>query len=440
MATDPFKSDPLSDKRWQDAHSTTVAPSNDGQDLAYRDPGRASVGRIGDQPGGDRWAQLAAAPTAALPVPEPKGFLAAVGAGYGATLDALTTAPFQNRADSRLAQNRQGLVEEPASTSSASVTSQSVNAAVTPTASAADKPAARTLPDGFSVGETSAPGVTRVNGGSSPLFTNSADPAKGYDPAAAAAQMQGNPIGIVPKGASPFGSSGGPSELSAALQAAATRGDWAAIRDHYQRNGGTFNGETAGGDARGKLLEALTTIAPGRDNLSAKQAGLLANFLNTEQQIGAQKPLIGAQADHYKFQNLLTDSQLTNAQQLQALQKQYLDETDPAKQAELGKKLLMMQGKDPRQQHDEALKARSTLVGDLAKAYSSSPIPPLGPDGKTPLTMEQYLQRLLALAAGPGDAPMTSQTGNSVAVGQVVGGYKFKGGDPRKETSWEAAR
>lgn len=301
-------------------------------------------------------------------------------------------------------------------------------AQVAPVVSAAEKPAARALPDGFTLGQSSAPGVTRINGGSSPLFTN-------IDPAAAVGEMQGNPIGIIPKGASPFGSSGGSSDLSAALQAAATRGDWAAIRNHYQKNGGTFNGETAGGDARGKLLEALTTIAPGRDNLSAKQAGLLANFLNTERQTDTQ-------AEHHRLQSLLTGSQLSSAQQLQALQKQYMDEADPVKQAEIGRKLLMMQGKDPRQPHDEALKARSTLVGDLAKAYSSSPIPPLGPDGKTPLTMEQYIQQGLAQAAGTPAAGNQgpTQTSRAVAVGQVVGGYKFKGGDPNKATSWEAAQ
>lgn len=517
------------------------------QDLPYRDLSRTSFGKIGDQPvDNERFGPLAvSAQSAPAPIPpaspmslaslldKPAALARGVGEsvlGNVARVGAHITDGSKNLLADAAGYDRpnrfadieaanglsksgadalrgitpslDSLVEAAGWTPKATQTpAQAASAAGTPAdtpaatpSSAAEKPPARTLPDGFSLGKSSVPGVTRINGGKSPLFTN-------IDPATAVGEMKGNTIGVVPAGASPFGSTTG---VSAALQDAADRGDWAAVKAHYQKSGGTFNGEAGGtpGGLLGSLagspsLEEMrdadrqkerqsfdnfvnkSTLATGlRDAVRsggatnvAAAAGALTNFQNaadrpdeaqaerqnrmaiaqgnnlaslltTEMQTRNQKPLLGAQADHYRLQSLLAGNQISSAQQLQALQKQYMEEADPVKQAELGRKLLMLQGKDPRQLHDEALKARSTLVGDLAKAYSSSPIPPLGPDGKTPLTMEQYIQQGLAQAAGTPAAgnQVKPQTGQAVAVGQVVGGYKFKGGDPNKATSWEAAQ
>lgn len=154
--------------------------------------------------------------------------------------------------------------------------------------SAAEKPAR--APGLLSRPVPGTDGVVRIDGaGKSPLFTN-------LDPTLAAEQMRGNPVGVIPAGASPFGGGGLAGEVGAALQAAAARGDWDAVRQHYQRNGGTWQGKTAaqegaGGanvlewdklvdadkvqEARSKLLDALTNVQPGRTGLSKNQATLL---------------------------------------------------------------------------------------------------------------------------------------------------------------------
>jgi hypothetical protein len=67
-----------------------------------------------------------------------------------------------------------------------------------------------------------------------------------------------------------LGAAAGSPAVSAALQAAAQRGDWDSIREHYQQNGGTFAGQNAqqtqqaqggGGNGAGDLL--LNTIRGG---------------------------------------------------------------------------------------------------------------------------------------------------------------------------------
>ncbi len=500
-----------------------------GQDLPYRDMGRMSFGKIGDQPlTNDQFGGLAQPTPAAADPGSPLtlaslldkpaavargvgesvlGNVARVGAhitdgsknlladaaGYerpnrfadieaanavaksGADALGVPSLPSLDSLVGAAGWTPKGaqpaMTAKPSGVEGAAVTpSTPAAAAPTSASSAAEKPPARTLPDGFSLGKSSVPGVTRIDGGKSPLFTN-------LDPATAVGEMKGNTIGVVPAGASPFGSTTG---VSAALQDAADRGDWAAVKAHYQKNGGTFNGEAGGAPggllgslAGGPSLEEMrdadrqkerqsfdnfvnkSTLATGlRDAVRsggatnmAAAAGALTNFQNAvdkpneaqaerntrvaiaqgnnltslltaDMQTRNQKPLLGAQADHYRLQSLLAGNQISSAQQLQALQKQYMEEADPVKQAELGRKLLMLQGKDPRQLHDEALKARSALVGDLAKAYSSSPIPPLGPDGKTPLTMEQYIQQGLAQAAG------TQAAGNPAPLPPAVADIK----------------
>lgn len=248
----------------------------------------------------------------------------------------------------------------------------------------------------YSASDTSVPGVQRINQkGQAPLFTN-------LEPAQAVAEMKGNPIGIVPAGASPFGSSTGSTDVSAALQAAAARGDWKAIEQHYQRNGGTWQGKTADDSARGQLLKALTTTQPGRDNLSAKQAQLLTSFLSGDQENDIKRQTAQASLLESLGRRDLGALQLSQQKQLQGLQQQYLSEADPAKRDALAKQLLILQGKDPRQDNQEALKAQIGLIGDLAKAYATNP--PLSADGKTPLSFEDFIRTGLQLAGGASSA------------------------------------
>lgn len=342
----------------------------------------------------------------------------------------------------------------------------------TPVQSAAEKAAVR----GPSVPARQVPGtngVTRIDlAGKSPLFTN-------LDPEAAVSQMSGNPIGVIPAGASPFGGGSAGGELSAALQAAAARGDWGAVQQHYQRNGGTWQGKTAaqegaGGtnilewdklidadkvqEARGKLLESLTNVQPGRNGLSKNQATLLMQLLGQNQQGGQaqaemalrakqQADTLGIQQGNLAvaqqqagthsltslLQAALAGNQLEDSKELRALRQQFQAAKTPEESAALARKILVMQGKDPRQGHDEMLKARAALFGDAVKGASSGMM--AGPDGKA-LTLDQLLAQGQQFMAGT-SAAAAPQT---LAAGQVVDGYRFKGGDPKKESSWEAVQ
>ena len=88
---------------------------------------------------------------------------------------------------------------------------------------------------GMRVSPTSAPEINRIDnapGLNSPLFTN-------LPTGEAVSGMQGGTVNTMP--ASAFQSAGPAAsrETSAALQAAAARGDWDAVRGFYQRDGGT---------------------------------------------------------------------------------------------------------------------------------------------------------------------------------------------------------
>lgn len=98
---------------------------------------------------------------------------------------------------------------------------------------------------GMRVSPTSAPEINRIDnapGLNSPLFTN-------LPTGEAVSGMQGGTVNTMP--ASAFTSAGPQASraVSAALQAAAARGDWDAVRGFYQRDGGTWQGRTAEQDA-----------------------------------------------------------------------------------------------------------------------------------------------------------------------------------------------
>ncbi|MBN9695608.1 MAG: hypothetical protein J0L85_07395 [Zoogloea sp.] len=146
----------------------------------------------------------------------------------------------------------------------------------------------------------------------------------------------------------------------------------------------------------------------------------------------------------------------------------------PAEQQAAAKQLAALDGKFQDRDSAEVAKARMALVGDIAKAYNGPMGVPLGPD-KMPIPFDQYAAPVLR-AAGAGDmqsqqqAPSfeqyssqirarnpgqqltdkqlqdaygerygasASQAPGTVSTGQVINGYRFKGGDPSKQASWE---
>lgn len=99
---------------------------------------------------------------------------------------------------------------------------------------------------GMSVRNTSVDGIRRIDnapGLNSPLFTN-------LPTGQAVSEMQGGTVNTIPasamRSAGPQTSAAG---VRSALQAAAARGDWDAVREFYQRDGGTWQGRTAEQDA-----------------------------------------------------------------------------------------------------------------------------------------------------------------------------------------------
>lgn len=98
---------------------------------------------------------------------------------------------------------------------------------------------------GMSVRPTSAEGISRIDnapGLKSPLFTN-------LPTGEAISGMQGGTVNTMPAAAFQSAGPAASRATSAALQAAAARGDWDAVRGFYQRDGGTWQGRTAEQDA-----------------------------------------------------------------------------------------------------------------------------------------------------------------------------------------------
>lgn len=117
---------------------------------------------------------------------------------------------------------------------------QSAPAAAAPTQQPMQGPAL-----GMRVSPTSAPEINRIDnapGLNSPLFTN-------LPAGQAVSEMQGGTVNTMPAAAFQSAGPAASRETSAALQAAAARGDWDAVRGFYQRDGGTWQGRTAEQDA-----------------------------------------------------------------------------------------------------------------------------------------------------------------------------------------------
>ena len=98
---------------------------------------------------------------------------------------------------------------------------------------------------GMSVRNTSVDGIRRIDkapGLNSPLFTN-------LPTGEAISGMQGGTVNTIPASAMRSAGPQASAAVSSALQAAAARGDWDAVRGFYQRDGGTWQGRTAEQDA-----------------------------------------------------------------------------------------------------------------------------------------------------------------------------------------------
>lgn len=122
-----------------------------------------------------------------------------------------------------------------------------------------------------------APGIKRIDGGSSPLFTN-------IDPAQAVQEMRGGTVNTLPASAFTNRSPDDSAAVSAALQAAAARGDFEAVRNYYQQNGGTWLGRTAEQDREADLRTQAQELLAGKSRTGRQQgAGLLQQLMQLQE-------------------------------------------------------------------------------------------------------------------------------------------------------------
>jgi len=129
---------------------------------------------------------------------------------------------------------------------------------------------------GMKVSDTSVSGIKRVDGGSSPLFTN-------IDPAQAVSEMKGGTFNTMPAAAFTALSPSASNEMSQALQAAAARGDEEALRNYYQRNGGTWRGQTAAQAQEADLFRRANELLAGKSKSGRAQGALLIQTLAAAQ-------------------------------------------------------------------------------------------------------------------------------------------------------------
>lgn len=193
---------------------------------------------------------------------------------------------------------------------------------------------------GLRVSDTSAPGIKRVDGGSSPLFTN-------IDPAQAVQEMRGGTVNTLPASAFTNRSPGDSAAVSAALQAAAARGDFEAVRNYYQQNGGTWLGRTAEQDREADLRTQAQELLAGKSRTGRQQgAGLLQQLMQLQQ--GREDAAARSAAD----------APTREGQELQNQQSQLMLELTRKAiggDQEALKQLQALQGKSPKTPQSEAL-------------------------------------------------------------------------------------
>lgn len=210
------------------------------------------------------------------------------------------------------------------------------------------------------------------------------------------------------------------------------RQSMAGLQDQVAFNegtGGSFRKTTNEEIVRGMLVNgnsrdrasALGFMAGNRD---AAQRGT-----QTEQELALrQQDLQGRQGIANEDLGLRREAQgfQTAAQrQVQALQQQYIAETDPAKRNELARQLTVMQGKAPPKPDNELAKARVNLIAELGKQYGAST--PYGKDNK-PIPFETWAEPMLRAA---GMVPTDPRQREGVMLrGKDGKMYRVQNGEP----------
>lgn len=264
---------------------------------------------------------------------------------------------------------------------------------------------------GMRVSDTSAPDIKRIDGGSSPLFTN-------IDPAQAVQEMRGGTVNTLP--ASSFTGRGGPVSALASQQAqdpsvgiirnsdAGAQGELQKqIQDFMRAMQGQLGRGRAGRNTMAELtkqFQAMTGAQLGAERLGADQENNAASLALRQQEL-AQQAATNQQRTALDQQRLALETPGAAGQQLQNEQAQMM--ADLTRKAiggdqEALKQLQALQGKDPKN-------PQASLLQELMKAWAQGSASGMG----TGVPLQQMLQEagpLLQMAA-TGQAPAAASVG-----------------------------
>jgi hypothetical protein len=246
---------------------------------------------------------------------------------------------------------------------------------------------------GMRVSDTSVAGVRRIDGGSSPLFTN-------LDPALAVEQMRGGTLNTLP--AASFGAGRGPVSTAAAMAAGQQDGQGPRF--------GVIGDSSQADRERKRLIDAASTPYRGAQNgqLTANQLRTLAGVqesdqraasdaaaLDMSQQELAQRIAEGQQRLGLDQQRLGLEAPGAQGQMLQNQQTQLMLELTRKAiggDGEALKQLQALQGKEPKN-------PQVGLLQELMKAWAQGSASGMG-NGMPLATMLQEAGPILQMALG----------------------------------------
>lgn len=258
---------------------------------------------------------------------------------------------------------------------------------------------------GLQVSDTSVPGVRRIDGGSSPLFTN-------IDPAQAVGQMRGGTMNTVP--AASFGAGRGPVSTAAqqmqqqpeqgptvGMIGGGTTDAQSALQQQIQNLMSAMDGQMGRGRAGRNTMNALTSqfqaitgAQQGLERLNADQANNAAG-LDMRQQELAQRIAEGQQRLGLDQQRLGLEAPGAQGQMLQNQQSQMMLELTRKAiggDGEALKQLQALQGKEPKN-------PQVGLLQELMKAWAQGSASGMG-NGMPLAAMLQEAGPILQMALG----------------------------------------
>ncbi len=387
-------------------------PGAERDDLPVRDTARASYGQIGGP----------ASVKPAAPASPIKGPLDAMGTAYGATAAKMTFGAFDSRADDTQAQNRAGLIAEPATPSTPATPSVTPGQPMTtnPGLSAAP-PAPSPTPAAPAATATGVPGIRRIDEpGKSPLFTN-----VGTDGASGTAPPPSG-FGFRP------GMGSGSDVLGILQRESQIRAGMGALQDQIGFNGGNGIGfRKVGTDeairdmvVNGNSRDRATALgfmggrqdAADRYDLGQQDVALRQQEAQARQGIAAGE--FGLKSEAQGFQSAA-------ARRLATLQDQYLAEQDPTQRGALAQQMRELSGKEPMKPDHGLAVARTNLIGELGKQYAQ--MQPVGEDRK-PVPFETWAAPMLR-AAGMATSGPRQQEG-AMLRGKDGKMYQVRNGVP----------